>query len=185
MQKTFFGRTQYLDIIEKRVKGLRDGYRQNICLIGDELVGKTALIMRFMSKFSDNRFVTVYLDIRHDTLPVFGRRFIGCMLYNFLKSGNTPLREALDFLIDKASILIPRTTAKIKSILLDLDRRKKDNMFSQLLSLCDSLHQETGKCCLVIFDEFQNLEALGIKSLYKEWSQVLITQKIELSGRHE
>jgi hypothetical protein len=177
MQKTFFGRTQYLDIIEKRVKGLRDGYRQNICFIGDELVGKTALTLRFISKFCDNRFVTVYLDIRHEPLPVFAHRFIGCMLYSFLQNSNAPLREDLDFLIEKASGLIPKTAARIKSILADLDRRKKENIFSQLLSLCDSLQQETGKCCLVIFDEFQNLEALGIKSLYKEWSQVLITQK--------
>ncbi|MFA5100513.1 MAG: ATP-binding protein [Candidatus Omnitrophota bacterium] len=177
MQKTFFGRRQYLDIIEKRVKGLLDGYRQNICFIGDELVGKSSLILRFISKFCDNRFVTVYLDIRHEPLAVFGRRFIGCMLYSFLQNSNAPLREDLDFLIEKASGFIPKTTARIKSILVDLDRRKKENMFSQLLSLCDSLQQETGKCCLVVFDEFQNLEALGIKSLYKEWSQVLITQK--------
>jgi hypothetical protein len=177
MQKTFFGRAQYLDIIEKRVKGLKDGYRQNICLVGDELVGKTSLVLRYISKFCDNRFVIVYLDIRHEQLQVFGRRFIGCMLYNFLQNSDIPLREDLDFLIDKASSHIPKTVARIKSILSDIDRRKKDGVFSQLLSLCDILHQETGKCCLVVFDEFQNLEALGIKTLYKEWSQVLITQK--------
>jgi hypothetical protein len=180
MQKTFFGRGQYLDIIEKRLKGLKDGYRQNICLVGDELVGKTSLVLRFISKFCDNRFVTVYLDIRHEQLPVFGRRFIGCMLYNFLQNSDSPLREDLDFLIDKASAYIPRTVTRIKTILSDIDRRKKDNVFSQLLSLCDTLHQETGKCCLVVFDEFQNLEALGIKTLYKEWSQVLITQKCSM-----
>jgi hypothetical protein len=177
MQKTFFGRTQYLDAIEKRVRGLHEGYRQNICLIGDELVGKTALTVRFLSKLCDSRFVIIYLDIRHESLQSFGRRFIGCMLYDFLQNSAIPLREDLDFLVEKASTQIPKTTARIRSILTDLDRRKKDNLFSQLLSLCDCLNQETGKCCLVIFDEFQNLEALGIKSLYKEWSQVLITQK--------
>jgi len=177
MQKIFFGRTQYLDVIEKRVKGLHDGYRQNICLIGPELVGKTTIVSRFLGRFCDNRFVKVYLDIRHEPMQVFGRRFIGCMLYDFLQNSNIPLREDLDFLIEKASGFIPRTVARIRSIILDLDRRKKDNVFTQLLSLCDCLHQETGKCCVVVFDEFQNLEALGIKSLYKEWSQVLITQK--------
>jgi hypothetical protein len=177
MQKIFFGRAPYLDIIEKRVKGLHDGYRQNICLIGNELVGKTTLATRFIGKFCDNRFVIVYLDIRHEPFQVFGRRFIGCMLYNFLQNSNVPLREDLDFLIEKAAPFVPKTAARIRTILADLDHRKKENVFSQLLSLCDCLHQETGKCCLVIFDEFQNLEALGIKALYKEWSQVLITQK--------
>jgi hypothetical protein len=30
---------------------------------------------------------------------------------------------------------------------------------------------------VVIFDEFQNLENLGFKNLYREWSKILITQK--------
>ncbi|MCU0651225.1 MAG: ATP-binding protein [Candidatus Omnitrophica bacterium] len=177
MQKIFFGRTQYLDLIEKRASGLKDGYRQNICLVGDELVGKTSLVLRCIRNLSDAGFVKIYLDIRHEPLQIFGRRFIGCMLYDLLRTADTALKEDLDFLIEKASSVIPQTVSRIKVILADIDRRKKDNIFGQLLSLCDLIHQETGRCCIVIFDEFQNLESLNIKTLYKDWSQVLITQK--------
>lgn len=177
MHKTFFGRTEYLDSIEKRVKGLKDGYRQNLAVVGPELVGKTSLILRFLNKFCDNNFVCVYIDVRAESLAVFGRRFIGVMLYNFMQNSASPLREDLDYLLEKASGIIPKTCAKMRSIIADLDRRKKENIFGQLLSLCDSVHQETGKCCLVVFDEFQELESFGSKNLYKEWSQVLMTQK--------
>jgi len=177
MQKIFFSRTQYLDVINRRVKGLCDGYHQNICLLGPELVGKTTIVSHFISHFCDNRFVIVSLDIRNETMQAFGRRFIGCMLYNFLQNSDIPLKEELDYLLEKASIFIPKTCARMRSIIVDLERRKKEDAFSNLLSLCDYLNQETGKYCIVIFDEFHNLEHLGSRSLYKEWSQVLITQK--------
>jgi hypothetical protein len=174
---TFLGRERYLSLIEKRVKDLKEGYRQNIALIGDELVGKTSLIFEFLKKFYDGNFIVLYLEIRQESLFLFARRFIAVLLYNFLNTSAIPLKEDLDFLIAKSCGYIPRTTDKIKLILQDLDKKKKENVFSELLSLCELIHEETGKYCVVIFDEFLNLEAMAIKKLYAEWSKVLLVQK--------
>jgi hypothetical protein len=177
MKEKFFGRRQYIEILEKRIKGLKDGYRQNIAFLGDELVGKTSLIHSFLNGFVDNRFIFVFIEARPESLANFGKRFIGTLLYNFLHASQMPLKEDLDFLINKSSSYIPKTAEKIKSVINDLSRRKKENVFTQLLSLTESIHQETGKFCVVIVDEFLNLEQLGVKDIYKEWSQVLMLQK--------
>ncbi|MGD9015706.1 MAG: hypothetical protein PVI33_06765, partial [Candidatus Omnitrophota bacterium] len=42
---------------------------------------------------------------------------------------------------------------------------------------CDILHAETGKFCVVIFDEFHHLSTLGIKQIYKQFSKMLMIQK--------
>lgn len=173
----FFGRSDYLEILEKRVSGLTCGYRQNIALLGDELVGKTSLIHKFLGSFCDNRIIPVYLEIKPESLASFARRFIGVLLYNFLLNSNQALEENLDFLIIKAASYIPRSTEKINAILADLERRKKENIFTQLLSLSEIVREETGKSCLLIFDEFHNLETFGIKKLYAEWTKILISQK--------
>lgn len=173
----FFDRKFYLDILEKRIGGLKDGYRQNIAIIGDELVGKTSILFKFLNKFYDNRIIMIYLEVRSETLDSFARRFIGVLLYNFLMNSGIPLREDLDFLIKKSEKYIPRTTERINQILSAMSRRKKNNIFTELLSLCEMFNQETGKFCVVILDEFHNLENLGIKKLYHDWSKLLITQK--------
>ncbi len=177
IKDNFYDRKYYLDILDKRVLGLKDGYRQNIAIIGDELVGKTSIVFKYLNKFYDNRFIIVYMEIRQETLDSFARRFIGVLLYNFLANSGIPIKENLDFLIDKSGKYIPKTTAKIKEILAALERRKKNNIFIELLSLFETISQETGKFCVVIFDEFHNLENMGIKNLYSEWSKVLILQK--------
>jgi GTPase SAR1 family protein len=173
----FFDRKLYLDILEKRIAGLKDNYRQNIAIIGDELVGKTSLMFKLLDKFHDNRIIIVYLEVRHESLDSFARRFIGVLLYNFLVNSGVTLKEDLDFLIAKSAKYIPRTVEKIKLLLSAVDKRKRNNIFAELLSLCDTLNLETGKFCAVIFDEFHNLENMGIKNLYREWSKLLISQK--------
>jgi hypothetical protein len=174
---TFFGRKQYLDILNKRVNDLKDGYRQNIAIVGDELVGKTSLVFRFLESFSDTRIITLYVEVRPESVAAFARRFIGILLYSFLANSGTPLKEDIDFLILRSERYIPRTVEKINLILCAVDKRKKNNIFTELLSLCESVHQETGKSSVVIMDEFQNVENLGIVNIYREWSRLLISQK--------
>jgi len=177
MKDKFFDRKLYLDILEKRIQGFKDNYRQNIAIIGDELVGKTSIIFKFLNKFYDNRIIITYLEVRQEPLNSFARKFIGVLLYNFLVNSGIPLKEDLDFLIAKSAKYIPKTVEKIKLILNAVDRRKRNNVFTELLSLCDSINLETTKSCVVILDEFHNLENMGIKNLYREWSKLLIAQK--------
>lgn len=177
MTKTFFGRKTYEDILKKRVSGLKDNYRQNIAIIGDELVGKTSLIFNLLNKYQDNQIIPLYVDVRPEALNSFAKRFIGVLLYSFLTNSAIDLKEDLDFLIAKSEKYIPQTIEKVKIILESLNKRKRKNIFTELNSLCELLHQETGKYCLVIFDEFQNLESIGFSNLYREWSKLLITNK--------
>jgi len=173
----FFDREYYISVLEKRVSGLLEGYRQNIAIIGDELVGKTSIICKFLNRFYEPRVVTLYLELRLESLDSFARRFSGTLLYNFLAKSDYAIKEDLDFLMKKSERFIPKTVEKIRQILADTERRKRNNVFTELFSLCESIHQETGKYCLVILDEFHNLEEMGSKSLYREWSKLLLSQK--------
>ncbi|MGA2774781.1 MAG: ATP-binding protein [Candidatus Omnitrophota bacterium] len=180
IKDNFFGRTEYLNILEKRALDLKEGYRQNIAITGDELVGKTAIIHKFLNVFCDNRVILLYLEVRPESLNSFIRRFIGVLLYNFLSVSGIPLREDLEFLLSKSDKYIPKTVEKIRNILVAMEKRKKVNIFTDLLSLTESIHQETGKFSVIIFDEFHNLEHVGFNNLYKEWSKLLIIQKSTL-----
>lgn len=177
IKEKFFNRQHYFDILEKRLKGLKDGYRQNIALIGDESIGKTSIILRFLNYFNDNRIISIYLDIRPTTFKHFAKRFIGVLLYNFLRNSDIVLKEDLDFLIKKSEKYIPKTIERIKSILSTVEKKQKLSIFSDLLMLCETINQETQKNCVVVFDEFHHLEVMGIKNLYREWAKVLVLQK--------
>jgi hypothetical protein len=173
----FFDRRNYIEILQKRVISLKDGYRQNIAIIGEENVGKTSIVYKFLDKFYDPRIITVFLEVRAGSFQDFAKRFIGALLYNFLLNSGLDLREDLDFLVAKSAAYIPNTALKINAILSELSRRKKINSITELFSLPELIHQETGKFTVLFLDEFHNLENIGIKNLYREWSKLLILQK--------
>src|SRR5512137_1794435 len=177
MTGKFFGRKQQLELLTRRVTALKDGYRQNIAFVGDELSGKSTLLFEFLANFCDSRFVTVYLEARPETIDSFCRRFIAALLYNFLLPGTPGLKRDFEYLVEKSSGYLPRTIEKVRQIIAESGKKKKDHIFTDLLSLTESIHNESGKFCVVVFDEFHMLERLGFKKLYKEWSQLLMLQK--------
>lgn len=173
----FFNREYYLNILEKRLKGLKEGYRQNIALIGDESIGKTSLILHFLNYFNDNVILPVYLNIQPLSLEHFTKKFIGVLLFNFLRNSNIVLQEDLEFLIRKSEKYIPKTIEKIKLILSAIRKKQKISIFPDLLSLSEMINQETKKICVIIFDEFHNLESMNIKNLYRDWAKALVLEK--------
>lgn len=60
-KNNFFDRRSYLETLNKRILGLKEGYRQNIAIIGDELVGKTSIIFNLLYKTYDTRINFLYL----------------------------------------------------------------------------------------------------------------------------
>ncbi|MEW6101801.1 MAG: hypothetical protein AB1481_05845 [Candidatus Omnitrophota bacterium] len=174
---SFFGRQNYLEILHKRVNGLKQGYRQNIAITGDELAGKTSIIFKFLETFCDNQLLILYLEVRPESAFSFAKRFIGVLLYNFLSNSGMPLEEDVDFLVNKSERFAPKTVERIRYILSLCNKRKKESLITELFTLTESLFQETGKHSVIILDEFNNLEHLGFKNPYKEWSKLLVTQK--------
>ena len=173
----FFDRKNYLQILEKRVLGLKEGYRQNLAIIGEENVGKTSIISKFLSHFYDPRIITVYLEIRPEPLEDFAKRFMATLLYNFLLNSGLPLKEDLNYLLLKSSRYIPKTVEKMQAILNELARRKKINIITELFNLPELMHEETQKFTVLFFDEFHNLEDVSSASLYREWSKLLMVSK--------
>ena len=182
-----------LELLNKRADALSDGYRQNLAIIGAELIGKTSLLKHWLSKYCDNHIVAVYIEIRREEMSSFGERFIGNLLFSFLKNSHSALKDDLIFLLEKCEKYIPETTAFARKILSKKKARKTEGLFTKLLELVELFNGESGKCCVLIFDEFHLLGRMPPKDIYASWRKhimlnkntmyVLLSSKKELSGK--
>jgi len=185
----FFGREEVLDLFNKRVLALKDGYRQNIALTGQSLSGKSSIILHFLSTMKDEGFVPIYVEVIKESFQSFADKFVATMLYGYLlKSGEGVLTE-LDGLIDKARICLPKTHASIKSVYSLVADGDLDEAYMALLGLTSVLKDESGFSSIVILDEFDNLDHLGVKSPFLNFGKVIMVQKdtmyIVSSSRNE
>lgn len=173
----FFGRSNILEVIDKRVRHFRDGYRQNIALIGRELSGKTSLLKHFLSKFKNEQIVYVYLDLQSGDLKVLARKFTGGILFNFLRDKGLEVKDDFNYLIDKSRTLLPKTVQQISKINSDLEKERFTEAYREIISLPEIFISETGKHCLIVIDEFQKLEDMKIFNPFQELGKKIISQK--------
>jgi len=173
----FYGRRSVLDVLKKRVMGLKDGYRQNVALLGIRYIGKTALLQRLISQMDEQDVFFVYLDLENRDFNFFANQFTKSLLYNFLKKENLPLQEDLKLLCIALKDRLPRTVFIVQAIESFSSHGKYLEAYHMLLSLPEVFTQETGKSVVLIFDEFEHLENFNIPDVFAELGKRIMTQK--------
>jgi len=173
----FYGRRSVLEVLKKRVMGLKDGYRQNVALLGGRYIGKTVLLHRLMSQMEDQDVFFLYLDLENRDFEYFAIQFTKSLLYNYLKQGNLPLHEDLKLLCAQAKDLLPRTVFLVQAIEGLTTQGKTLEAYHMILSLPEIFTQETGKSVVLIFDEFCHLENFNIPEVFAELGKRIMTQR--------
>ena len=175
--ENFFGYSNILEVLEKRVSNFKEGYKQNIALIGKELSGKSLIIKQFLKEFKDEEILHIYLELKSGEFCYFARKFFGGLLYNFVKSKDLPVKDDLAYLIAVSQPLIPKTVQQIVKIESGLQKDKPTEAYRDMISLPEIFIKETGKFCLVIIDEFQRLDEMKISNPFQELGKKIISQK--------
>jgi hypothetical protein len=185
----FFGREEVLELLNKRVSALKDGYRQNVALTGQSLSGKSSIILHFLHTVGNEGFIPVYVEVVREPFRAFANKFIATVLYNSLKKLGQEVEVDMELLLELAGKSMPRTFQMAKQINNSIDQGKLEEAYMEMLGLTSTLKEEAGLSCVVILDEFDNLEHLGIKNPFLSFGKVLMVQKdtmyIVSSSRNE
>ncbi|MBL7158363.1 MAG: ATP-binding protein [Candidatus Omnitrophica bacterium] len=177
IDKEFFGRGEVLRLLEKRVTALKGGYRQNVALTGQMLSGKSSILYQFLYSLKDTSIIPIYIEVIDEPFRSFADKFIATVLYNYLLSCEKEVKNDLEFLLAAAEPLIPVTVLAVREIKKDLSVKGYTAAYRKLLGLTSVLRQETGKSCVVILDEFHNLERFKIKKPYMHFGKIIMIQK--------
>lgn len=173
----FFGREDVLDLLNKRVLALKDGYRQNIALTGQCLSGKSSIILHFLHMIRGDGLLPIYIEVVREDFASFAQKFIATMLYNALTQRG--IETSMDYykLLSRSREIFPKTSTAIKQVITAIEAEEYDDAYAGLLGLTSVLKDETGVSCIVILDEFDNLEVLGIKNPFLSFGKVIMVQK--------
>src|SRR3989338_5944147 len=115
--KNFFGREETLGLLDRRMKAMRDGYRQNIAITGQSLAGKSSLLQHFLYTAVDDSFLPVYIEVLKEDFQSFANKFMATLLYNSMKSREDLRPDDFNGLIAKAEKALPKTVSAVREVL--------------------------------------------------------------------
>ncbi len=177
----FFGREAILETLKKRVDAHRDGYRQNLALIGEERLGKTSILQHYLHASHDARILSVYIDLSHHSFSTFIQHFCRILLFQALAgvdSGNEAAAAAnWDALLECAEKKFPRSAAAARAVFASLQNGESDRAYAAALEMPTCIYRETGRRCVVVLDEFHRLGDFQVKQAFQVFGKRLMVQK--------
>ncbi len=176
-QENLFGRDNILSLLKRRVADLKDGYRQNIALLGNEFIGKSSILREFIKTLSNEKVLPIYIEIKNLDFADFVNKYLGVLLFNFLKMKSEVADDNLEILLESARRFIPATVEQVKKIRINLEKGKKIEAYRDVIGLPQMIFEETGVFCVVMFDEFQNLEELAPSFVFLELGKKIMLQR--------
>ena len=173
-------REEILNTLIRRVNSFADGYRQNIAMFGEPCIGKTTLIKNLFSSESlkKDSVIPAYLEIKIEPFEFCAKRFIKSILSQVVKSD--PMLTAPQdtvILIEDLSRDYPKTAQICIRVLHDIEKSKLDEAFSFMLDIPSVLSEETKKRCVLILDEFHNLDNFTLKNPFGTIAKKIMIQK--------
>ncbi len=181
MNLNFYGRAITLDVLNKRIKGLTDGFRQNVALLGSRYIGKTALLRQVMAQVDDHNVILVYVDLENRDLPYLAQQLNKSLLYHYLKKLGNPVQDDLAVLCASARAHVPQTVGLIEAVQSLAQEDKIREAYHALLTVPEIFSQETGQKVVLILDEFHILGDFGIDEVFSDLGKRLMTQKNTLN----
>ncbi|MFZ5799993.1 MAG: AAA family ATPase [Candidatus Omnitrophota bacterium] len=174
---SFFGRKPIIALLQRRVIDLKEGYRQNLALFGPRFIGKTAILEEFISQLNDEKLTCVYLALEEGDFAHFVNQFIVRILSGFLRSKKITSDDNLTLLLEQAQRFLPATVIQARNVLQNLEKDRPADAYRELLNLPDTFEDEAGGFCLIVLDEFQEMEDFGIANVFQELGKKVMVQR--------
>lgn len=176
--KDFFGRKEQLEILKERAKAFKSGFRQNIAILGCHFIGKTSLIVNFLPYLLTEQIIHVYVEAQEEPFDFFTHRFIGSLLYQYLKSKGAKLKKyELGVLIKHCKKSLPKTVESIAKIAELIKKKDFSGAYEILLDLPRLMESDSGQKCAVIIEEFDKLAHYKLNQPFSVLGRKIMTQR--------
>jgi len=175
-----YNRADILNTLVHRINSFCEGYRQNIAIIGEPYIGKTALMKSLLhsSDIKKDAIIPIYLEVKVEPFEFCAKRFIKSALFQLLQS-EPLLTRAHDavLLIEDLERSYPKIAQASRRVLQNIEKGKFDEAYSFMLDVPVAIFEETKRRCVLILDEFHNLDNFTLKHPFATLARKIMIQK--------
>jgi AAA+ ATPase superfamily predicted ATPase len=177
--KYFFAREDIISELAKSAESIKQGYRQNIAIVGSSLIGKSSLLLHFLGSLSNDKYIIpVYIDMQCANIREFILKFIKSAFYNTVKKRiNISPPADIDQLLENAQAIFPKSCDLARRVLKLTDEANMDDAFSEAWDIPAFLAAESGCFVLMAVDEFNQISSFNTDKPYQVLGRKIMTQQ--------
>lgn len=169
--KTANLRPAHTQRLRQRLEAFREGFRQNLALIGPPRSGKTFQLSQLIAQPPEGLFL-LYLPMHPEPPATMLARLARALL---AAAGLESSEEPLEALLRSAQARRPRLAAWAAAVEALLARRAFAEALTKTLDVIPAIAEERGRPCVLILDEFLCLEDNGFGHAFQELGKRVMT----------
>jgi hypothetical protein len=178
VRTAFFERRTALELLDKRFKAFKLGFRQNICVLGPRSVGKSTLMKQASSNSSLEDIIVISFSCQvFDSLDSFVQRWMSETLVSCYELLQKAVPSNFHILFRELKPMIPRTLRKMKEIKRLLRKGRSNQVFRELIALIGLVTKECSKKALLLIDDFDFLEGISVEDPFRILGNEIMEQK--------
>jgi AAA+ ATPase superfamily predicted ATPase len=177
--KDFFAREDIISDLVKSADAITKEYRQNIAIVGSGLIGKSSLLLHFLNILNNSeKILPVYIDLKGITFREFGLNFIRNIFYHAIKK-HTAFEHSPDIscILKNAQRIYPKSCELANRVISLITEGSPDDAFSEIWDIPALLSNESGRCTVLVIDEFTQLSSFPVKRVYQTLGQKIMIQQ--------
>jgi len=174
-----FARELFRTQIIKRIYSFEKGFRQNVCLLGSDGVGKTTSVSALhQTLLALDHMLPVYVHARSDDYDNFVERWIGGLLIG-LTSRHRKGKKNLNFptLVSSLEKEYPKSIDHVRVIKRLMRKGKMASSVRELFALTATVAKESGRKIIFFVDEFHLLDQLPVTDPFGVLGKEIMVQK--------
>jgi len=121
---------------------------------------------------AESRVTPIYCALHQESSREFLKRFVTAMLHAAV---DAPADAPLETLLQRSSMLCPRTTTAIQHLERYATSHLQAEAFVHALDVIPLLYEERQQPCVLVLDEFLHLEDLGVSHAFHELGKRVMT----------
>lgn len=173
----FLEREEILGLLAKRLNAFKQGYRQNMALVGNHGVGKSSILHQFLAQNTDSSILSVFVEVPHGSLELFVKRMMSGILMGLLKSKGQDVPWDVAELIQAAKQYVPKSVRHMRGSLKLVNQGRHEEAYREALALPRILREELGTKAILILDHFSDLETLPIRDPFGTFGKEIMVDK--------
>jgi len=163
-------------LLQKRLQGVRDGFRQNVVLLGPPGSGKTSTVFSALATVPPE-FLIIYWEGRREPWDLWVTRCVTAVLQGILGFRTEPLNTATpQELLRHTAAIAPQTSQVSAELLAHLKPLPHERIFRQVLELPQTACAETQRPGVLVWDEFHHAESLGVHRPFHELGKLIMVE---------